>query len=254
MNLYSYTISFPDKCPIQSWLQSGTLAQAQIWNHQAQQLCTVRYLSYLKSFWTKWHSQWKNVPFFCTTACCGSMWVAFLLCVWEVPGKKPQPGDQLPWLRSVTVFLSPSSRQKLVFTYLLTPWSRVLLEKLTGSQLVKKLPAFYRTHRFITTFTSAHHLFLSWARSIQSTPPHPTSRRPILILSSHLRLGLPSGLFLSGFPTKIMYTPLLSPIHATCPTHLILLDSITQTILIEEYKLLSFSLCSFLHSLLPCPS
>jgi hypothetical protein len=30
-----------------------------------------------------------------------------------------------------------------LFTYLLTPWSRVLLEKLTGSQLVKKFPAFY---------------------------------------------------------------------------------------------------------------
>ena len=28
-------------------------------------------------------------------------------------------------------------------TYLLTPWSRVLLEKLTGFQLAKKFPAFY---------------------------------------------------------------------------------------------------------------
>jgi hypothetical protein len=39
-------------------------------------------------------------------------------------------------------------------TYLLTPWSRVLLEKLTGLQLVKKFPAFYGTRRFITAFTS----------------------------------------------------------------------------------------------------
>jgi hypothetical protein len=34
-------------------------------------------------------------------------------------------------------------------TYLLTPWSRVLLEKLTGSKLVKKFSAFYGTRRFI---------------------------------------------------------------------------------------------------------
>jgi hypothetical protein len=39
-----------------------------------------------------------------------------------------------------------------LLTYLLTPWIRVLLEKLTGSQLVKKFPAFYGTQRFITVF------------------------------------------------------------------------------------------------------
>ena len=46
-------------------------------------------------------------------------------------------------------------------TYLLTPWSKVLLEKLTGSQLVKKLPTFYGTRRFITAFTRARQLSLS---------------------------------------------------------------------------------------------
>ena len=118
-------------------------------------------------------------------------------------------------------------------TYLLTPWCRVLLEKLTGLQLVKKFPTFYGTQRFITALTSVCHLSLSWARPIQSIYPHPASWRSILILSTHLRLGLPNGLFPSGFPTKILYTPLSSPICATCPAHLILLDFITRTILDE---------------------
>ena len=45
-----------------------------------------------------------------------------------------------------------------LFTYLLTPWCRVLLEKLTGSQLVKKFPAIYGTRRFITALTSVRHV------------------------------------------------------------------------------------------------
>jgi hypothetical protein len=56
---------------------------------------------------------------------------------------------------------------------LLIPWSGVLLENVTGLQLVKKFPAFYGTRRFITAFTSARHLSLSWAISIQSIAPHP---------------------------------------------------------------------------------
>ena len=135
-----------------------------------------------------------------------------------------------------------------LLTYLLTPCSRVLLEKLTGSQLVKKFPAFYGTRRIIIAFTNARHLSLSWASSIQSVLPHPTSWRSILISSSHLSLGLPSGLFPSGSPTKILYIHLLSSIRATCPAHFILLDSITRKIFGEQYRSLSSSLCSFLHS------
>ena len=104
-------------------------------------------------------------------------------------------------------------------TYLLNPLCWFLLEKLTGLQLVKKFPAFHVTRRFITALTSVRHLSLSWASPIQSIYPHPTSWRSILILSTYLRLGLPSGNFPPGFPTKTLYTPLSSPIRATCPAH-----------------------------------
>ena len=97
--------------------------------------------------------------------------------------------------------------------WLLTPCRKVILEKPTSSQLVMQLSAFYGTRSFITPFTSARHLSLSWARSIQSIPPHPISWRSILI-SSHLRLSLPSGLFPSGFPTNKLYTPLLFTVRA----------------------------------------
>jgi hypothetical protein len=55
------------------------------------------------------------------------------------------------------------------------------------------------------------------------------------MLSSHLRLCLPSGLLLSGLPTK-MYAPLTSPMRATCPAHIILLALITLIILGEKDK------------------
>jgi hypothetical protein len=98
----------------------------------------------------------------------------------------------------------------------------LLLEKLPTVKPLKKFSAFYGTRRFITVFTRALHWSLSWARSIQFTPSHYIYLRSILILSTHLRLGLPSGLLPSGFPTNILYAFLFSPIRATCPDHLIL--------------------------------
>ena len=132
--------------------------------------------------------------------------------------------------------------------YLLTLCSGVLLGKLTVSQLVKKFSTFYGTPGFITAVTLAPHLSLSWASSIQSIPPNHTSWRSILIIYSYLSLGIPSDLFLSGFPTKTLYTPLPSLIRATYPAHLIILYFTTRNILGEDYRSLSSSLCSFLHS------
>ena len=65
----------------------------------------------------------------------------------------------------------------------------------------------------------------------------PISSRSILILSSHLRLGLPTGLFPVGLHVKILKALLPSSILATCHAHLYLLDLITLTILGERYKL-----------------
>ena len=130
--------------------------------------------------------------------------------------------------------------------FILISYSTVLLEKLTGFQLVKKFPTFYGTPKFITAFTSARHLSLSCASSIQFIPPHHTSSRSILILSSLRRLGLPSGFFPSGFPTKPLYTFLHSPIRATCPGHLVLLDFITYRVLIKLlYILFTLFGCRF---------
>ena len=106
-------------------------------------------------------------------------------------------------------------RVTILYYTILTAWCRVLLEKPTGLQLVKKFPAFHGTRRFITALTSVRHLSLSWASSIQSIYQHTISWRSILILSTYLRLGFPIGLFPSDFPTKTLYTPLSSPIRAT---------------------------------------
>jgi hypothetical protein len=74
-------------------------------------------------------------------------------------------------------------------SYSLTPHSRVLLENLTSlCSQSRNSPYFYGTRKFFTVLTSARHLSLTWASSIQSPQPPPTSWRSILTP----RLGYPN--------------------------------------------------------------
>ena len=113
-------------------------------------------------------------------------------------------------------FLQRQEQPTHLLTYLLTPWSRVLFEKLPGFAANQEIPrnlwnpkVHYRTHK-----RSSPVPILSQLHPVPTTPSHIQKfKRSILILYSHLRLGLPNGLFLSGFPTKTLCTPLPSSIR-----------------------------------------
>ena len=101
----------------------------------------------------------------------------------------------------------------------------------------QEIPQILWNPKLITAFTSVCHLSLSRARSSHFMPPHPTSWRSILILSSHLYLGLPSGLF----PQVSLPKPC---IHLSSPQYMLHIPPslsfvsifITRTLFGEEYR------------------
>ena len=97
----------------------------------------------------------------------------------------------------------------------------------------------YDTRRFNATFTRAE--------STQFLVLILISLRSTIILSSHLRLGLPKGLS-AGVPVKILRELLTTYILATYPLYLNLLDLISLTVLDERYELWSSSFWSLLNS------
>jgi hypothetical protein len=114
---------------------------------------------------------------------------------------------------------SPSSNEGALTNWQTNSWSEVL-QKLTLPQHIKKSLTFYGTRRYITMFALACNVSLSWARWIQSTHSNHVSVRFTLILSTQLSPSFPNRIVPSGIPIQIYYAFLLSPKHATCPTHI----------------------------------
>jgi hypothetical protein len=81
----------------------------------------------------------------------------------------------------------------------------------------------------------------------QINPIHPISLWSILILSTHLRLGHPSGVFPSRFPTNILYAFRFTSIRATCPVHLIIIIILSKSTSHEAPHYAVFSKLTLFH-------
>jgi hypothetical protein len=132
--------------------------------------------------------------------------------VWNIYHSK---NSSARYEQNCTLPFTQSTRYSYLLTYIitywlthsLTPYSTVLLENPIGLQPAKKFTAFCGTWMFITAFTSTRHLPLSWASSIQSIPPHHTSRRSVLNIILPSTPGSPQWSLSLRFPHQ-------NPVHA----------------------------------------
>ena len=148
--------------------------------------------------------------------------------VHNVPQHEDCPHCTTTWGRTVSLTLHTG--QSL--------WSQQLV---SGSK--KNFPLFsnprvnYRVHKSPPTVPT-----------LRMNPVHAPTLRCIFILFSHLRLGLPRGLLPRRFPIRTLCVFPLSPIHATCPTRLILLNLITRMTFDDRSRSWRCPLCGILLS------
>jgi len=107
-------------------------------------------------------------------------------------------------------------RGNRVLTDQLTSWSRIILEKLIVTQLANNHPPLMEPEGSLPCSQGP-------AISPYPEPDESSLHLPTLIhkiyadVSFHLRMGLPSGHFPSGFPAKFLYAFLISHVHVHTP-------------------------------------
>ena len=114
-----------------------------------------------------------------------------------------------------------------------------------ASQEISRIPrnpkVHYRTHKRLPPFP-----ILGQPNPVHIPTSHHLEIHPIIMYPSTPRS--PQWSLSLRFPQQDPIHPLSSPLRATCPSHLILVDFITYTILSEEYRSFSSSLSSLLYS------